>query len=270
MENKSNKIEKIKKMFTIIKKERSLNNSLNYALDKVSIALKLKRESAKNFYYKSLKFLEENKSLAKNNNIDFIEFRKNNFEKFNEEEKKNLVEFIDSNLTKGISIRQSCLELAGNDAKLMLRYQNKYRNIKKLKSKKEKGKMNVINISKAKDKLSKKVSDSEINALFMGLVRIVKRAAIESANTELKTECEIANQNFRQTIIDLNKKEEELKKLHQKNFELNEKIENQQKQICLLLDKLSKRKINNLEKRSEDKYAKLKNFDKNSKKNNIL
>lgn len=270
MEIKNNKLEKIKKMFMIINQERSLNKSLNFALDKVSSELNLKKESAKNFYYKSLKFLEDNKTFAKENNIDFIIFKKNNFEKFDEAEKQNLVDFIDNNLLKGISIRQSCLELAGNDAKLMLRYQNKYRNIKKLNSKKGKEKMNVINISKAKDKLNKKVSDSEINALFMGLVRIVKKAAIDNANLELRTECEIANQNFRQTIIDLNKKEEELKKMHQKNCELNEKVENQQRQICLLLDKLSKRKINNLEKRSEDKYAKLKNFDKNSKKNNIL
>ena len=270
MDVKNKRIEKIKKMFMIIQHEKSRNVSLNCALDKVSKVLNLKRESAKNFYYKSLKFLDENKQIADMNDINLIDCKKNNFEKFEDKEKRYLVEFIDRNLEKGISIRQSCLILADNDAKKMLRYQNKYRNIKKLNSKKESKKMNVINISNAKDKLSKKISDSEINALFMGLVKIVKKAAIDNANIELKTECEVANQNFRQTIIDLNKKEAELKKMHEINIELNKKIESQQKQICLLLDKLSKRKINSLERKSEDKYSRLKNFDKSSKNNNIL
>ncbi len=269
------KIEKIKKMFLIINNEKLKNATLSQALNKVSNTFKIKKESAKNFYYKSLSYLNDNKEIAKNYNINLNNFKKETFKKFSENEKINLVNFVDQNLLKGISIRQSCLILANNDAKQMLRLQNKYRNIKRLSlkqnNKTEVGKnMNVINISKAKDKLNKKISDNEINALFMGLIRIVKKAAIENANIELKTECDMANENFRQTIIDLNKKEAELKKVQEVNIQLKEKVESQQKQICLLLDKLSKRKLGSLEKKSENRYSKLKNFDGNSKKNNIL
>lgn len=269
------KIEKIKKMFLIIKNEKLKNGTLSDALNKVSFSFNIKKESAKNFYYKSLKFLNENTQMAKEHNINLDILKTETFKKFSEDEKINLVNFVDQNLLQGISIRQSCLMLANNDAKQMLRLQNKYRNIKKL-SLKQKNKtrgdknMNVINITKAKDKLNKKISDNEINALFMGLIRIVKKAAMDSANNELKTECDIANENFRQTIIDLNKKEAELKRVQEVNIELKEKVESQQKQICLLLDKLSKRKLGSLEKKSESRYSKLKNFDKDSKKNNIL
>ena len=69
------------------------------------------------------------------------------------------------------------------------------------------------------------ITDNEINALFMGLIKIVKKAAKESADEELKRECFEANQNFRQTIIDLNKTESELKKVCEVNKQLNLKIE---------------------------------------------
>ena len=75
----------------------------------------------------------------------------------------------------------------------------------------EKGK--IINFDFARNRLNKKITDDDINALFSGLVKIVKRSAIDSVEQELKTECNEANENFRATLIDLNKKEAELKVL---------------------------------------------------------
>ena len=122
-------------------------------------------------------------------------------------------------------------------------------------------KENIINIDFAKQKLNKKISDSDINALFMGLVKIVKKSALDSANQELKVECNEANENFRQTLIDLNKKEEELKIMQEVNRELNLKVEAQKEQICSLLQKLSSRRLKSLEKKSDYKTMKLKKFD---------
>ena len=181
--------------------------------------------------------------------------------------------FIFNNLKQGKSVRQSCMELANNNAKLMLRYQNKFRNMQKQKNKKGENssmQQNVINITKAKKEMNKKITESEINALFLGLVKIIKKSAQENADEELKTEVEEATQNFRQTLIDLNKKEVELKNAIEVNKQLNLKIENQQQQICLLLDKLSKRKLGYLEKKSKQSSLKLKDFNKKDKTNNIL
>lgn len=271
--DKVNKLEKIKALFLIIEKEKD-KISLNKAIEKAAVSLNLKKESARNYYYKSLKFLRQNPMCANSLGVNLDKFTKKKFEKFDNDKKEHIYTVISNNLKKGISVRQSCMELANNDATKMLRYQNKYRNMKKqLESKgfdKINNKENVINITKAKTKLNKKISDSEINALFMGLLRIIKKSAIESVNSELKSECEFATQNFRQSIIDLNQKEMELKKVYKLNEELNLKIENQKKQICLLLEKLSQRKLSSLEKKSNEKYLKLKNFGKTDKNDNIL
>ena len=205
--------------------------------------------------------------------INLNNFIKKDFEKFEANKKQDMFNFITNNLKQGKSVRQSCMELANNDAKLMLRFQNKFRNMQKQNNKKEGNKtmqQNVINITKAKKEINKKITESEINALFLGLVKIIKKSAQENADEELKIECKEATQNFRQTLIDLNKKEVELKKVIEVNRELNLKVESQQQQICLLLDKLSKRKLNNLEKRSKDSSLKLKEFSKKDKTNNIL
>lgn len=272
----SKKREKIKQLFLSIQKEKSNGNKcLSKAIENAGSLLNIKKESAKNYYYKNLKFLKQNPQIAKSMGIDLSAFEQKKFEKFNSKSKEELYKIIVGNLTKGKSVRQTCMELAHNDAKQMLRFQNKFRNMQKqkesqIKQDKEIEQKKVINISSAKHIMNKKISDDEINALFLGLIKIVKKAAIENANEELKNECKEATENFKQTIIDLNKKEAELKKVYEINSELNLKIESQQQQICLLLEKLSNRKINELEKKSGEKYLRLKSFGKTTKNDNIL
>lgn len=271
----SKKKEKIKRLFLSIQKEKLTGNKcLCKAIENAGSMLNIKKESAKNYYYKNLKFLKQNPELAKSMGIDITIFEQKSFEKFNNKSKEDLYNTVIENISKGKSIRQTCMELANNDAKKMLRLQNKFRNMQKQKLIKNKGEENmeekIININSAKQNLNKKITDNEINALFLGLIKIIKKAAIENANEELKNECREATQNFRQTIIDLNKREAELKKAYEINKELNLKIESQQQQICLLLEKLSTRKINELEKKSGEKYLKLKTFGKTTKNDNIL
>ena len=89
----------------------------------------------------------------------------------------------------------------------MLRFQNKYRNYKA----KEKPikKDNIIKFSKKKEK----ISEAELQALFMGLVRLVKRSATEEINEQVKSTMERASQELRKTIVALNNKEREYREL---------------------------------------------------------
>lgn len=248
-----------RKMLEIVKGCIENNYSLDKTFDVISNKLKLKKGSAKNYYYNFIKGL---KNQPNSDGVDIEKLSKSNFNKFETSEISNLIETVDNNLLKGISVRQTCLMLANNDAKIMLRLQNKYRNCKKNKnSKTEQKQQNIININSAKSKMNKKISDNDINALFMGLVKIVKKSAMECANEELKSECSEANENFRQTLIDLNKKEAQLKIMQEENRELNLKLEAQKEQICFLLQKLSSKKLKNLEKKSDFKTMKLKKFD---------
>ena len=105
-------------------------------------------------------------------------------------------------------------------------------------SSKEKIRQNVIDFAKAKQKIKSKINDKDINALFLGLAGIVKKNAMEQVSSELKKECKTANQNFRQTLIDLNKAESMLRSLEIENMSLKGKIELQQKQICYLVGRI--------------------------------
>lgn len=280
------KAQKIKTFFKIVGFRKG---SLNGSIKEAAKVLKMHSNSAKNYYYKTLKFLRENPIIAKNLDIDLQNFEIKKFDKFNASEKFDLLKTVDENLKKGISVRATCMTLANNDAKIMLRLQNKYRNMIKVKNKevessvveiekrayqnfkqKERSK-NIINIATAKAKNNNSIGEHELNALFLGLVRIVKKTALENVNKELKQECKMATDNFRQTLIDLNKTEEALKKEQVKNLVLKQQVESQKEQICKLLKELSARKLNMLEKKSTLKSLKLKSFSKSKTQNdNIL
>ena len=103
-------------------------------------------------------------------------------------------------------------------------------------SSKEKIRQNIIEFAKEKKKIRPKITPNDINALFLGLANIVKKNAIDEVCADLKKECKDANDNFRQTIVDLQRSETNLKKLSQENERLKNKIENLQKQICFLLN----------------------------------
>lgn len=117
----------------------------------------------------------------------------------------------------------------------------------------------VINIESAKNSLSKKLTDSDINSLFLGLIRLVKKTAQENVNKELKDDYINATNNFRQTLIDLNKIEIKLKREQQKNVELEILVESQKEQICYLLNCITQLKNNDLTLK-EKTTDKLKNY----------
>jgi len=100
-------------------------------------------------------------------------------------------------------------------------------------------KENIINFAKVKGKYCKKISEDEINALFMGLIKIVKKSAQDDFEDELKEECFSATENFRQCLMELNASQMELKKEKDLKQVLLERLELQQEQICLLLKKLA-------------------------------
>ena len=103
-------------------------------------------------------------------------------------------------------------------------------------------KENVINIASVKNIKNKPLTDSDITALFMGLIKLVKKNAMMEVSEEVKKDCNEANENFRQSLIDLNKTEVLLKKEQEKNLKLTRKLENEEKKFCFLLDKYLKDK----------------------------
>ncbi|MDE7301356.1 MAG: hypothetical protein K2N47_04215 [Clostridia bacterium] len=81
--------------------------------------------SVRNYYYALLKTGgDEVKELLKDTDLKAEEVRP-----FTDEETDKILKAILKEKSNGVSVRRAVLNLAGGDDKLMLRYQNKYRNV---------------------------------------------------------------------------------------------------------------------------------------------
>ena len=82
--------------------------------------------SVRNYYYALLKSTD-NEEVRKI--LQGTQLRAEEVQPFTDEETDNILRAILKEKSKGVSVRRAVLNLAGGDDKLMLRYQNKYRNI---------------------------------------------------------------------------------------------------------------------------------------------
>lgn len=82
--------------------------------------------SVRNYYYALLKSTE-NEEVKKI--LEGTDLRAEDIRPFTDEETDKILRAILKEKSKGVSVRRAVLNLAGGDDKLMLRYQNKYRNV---------------------------------------------------------------------------------------------------------------------------------------------
>ena len=191
--------------------------------------------SVRNFYYKLLELANIDDKIAQvlnKNGIENAEIRTNHF---SSTETENLLRILLNN-ENNISVRRACMELAKGDDTLMMRYQNKYRNALKkqpelvsrildeLKSKqirvREVEPNNIMVMPLAKQLITEK----EIQSLFGGLIRLVKKSAEQEISTQLKREAEFANTALQNSLIDLRRKEILIKELQEQNLILKTKL----------------------------------------------
>lgn len=82
--------------------------------------------SVRNYYYALLKS-SDNKEVRQL--LEGTDLKAEESRPFTDEETDKILKAILSAKSKGISVRKAVLNLSGGDDKLMLRYQNKYRNV---------------------------------------------------------------------------------------------------------------------------------------------
>jgi hypothetical protein len=230
---------KIKEFFDYVYSQRLKNISLSNIFKNYARANNLACNSVRNIYYTELKLMGNNE-YAKSINVNSNDFKIQKFVNFSNEEIKNLIDFIDKNKQKGISVRKSCLSLSGGDVSKMIRLQNKYRSeIKKNMNKKILYPNNVIMMNNIKDNL---ITNKDINALFLGLVRIIKINAVKDIDLSLKNECEFTVKALRNSIAELKDTKEKLNDEKEKNKVLLKKLEllSQSEQNLNKLDVLKK------------------------------
>ena len=225
-------IAEIKKLMDMIANKGDA--SLLEVFDRHSRIFNRNSYSVRNFYYKLLKLYETDGKVARLLDENGIKNSTTSFH-FNENDTEQLMKILLRN--EGLSVRGACRKLARGDKKLMIRYQNKYRNtlkhnpqlVEKILTELRAENVRVrnfksnISIMPVKEE---KITEKEIQSLFWGLVRLVKRNAEEEIKSTLKREAEFANTALQNSLIDLRRKEVLINELREQNKALKMKLEN--------------------------------------------
>lgn len=239
------KDDEIIKLFNIVEKNKKENKSLLTAFSEYAKISGRKRNSVRNYYYQELSELQNNKNRALKLGINIKNHIVNESVLFSGKETKEILTKIIKLNSEGYSIRKACLTLANNDVNMMVRYQNKYRSVLKTNPKlieDIKKDLNITSTSTFKENFEKAncnnliyfkkqepkvVSEKDINALFLGLIKLVKKSAAESVEKKLISELDFANSTLRKTLVKLSKTEQDLKDIEKlnENFKIdNEKL----------------------------------------------
>ena len=239
------KDDEIIKLFNVVEKNKKENKSLLTAFSEYAKMSGRKRNSVRNYYYQELSELQNNKNRALKLGINIKNHIVNESMLFSSKETKEILTKIIKLNSEGYSIRKACLTLANNDVNMMVRYQNKYRSVLKTNPKlieDIKKDLNITSTSTLKENFEKAdcnnliyfkkqepkvVSEKDINALFLGLIKLVKKSAAESVEKKLISELDFANSTLRKTLVKLSKTEQDLKDIEKlnENFKIdNEKL----------------------------------------------
>ena len=218
-------------LFKCVEKFKEKSKSIKEAFSLHAKKFDRKPNSVRNYYYHEVDNLLKDSIRLKALKIDISKHQKQDVKFFSENEGEKIISAIDNLVKKGNSVRQACLKLSGGNVALMLRYQNKYRNQNVKKD--ETGRL--VNILDFKNK-QKVLTDSDINSLFMGFVKLVKKTAYDEASQSLKAERNSINFLLKKTVFNLSKREKEVEDL--KN--LNEKLKKENEQLLLQLTPLKK------------------------------
>ena len=126
--------------------------------------------SVRNYYYALLRSTGDDrvKKMLSGKNLSAEKIMP-----FTEAETDEILKRILEQKSRGVSVRRAVLNLSGGDDKLMLRYQNKYRNVISKQPERIEKIMRENGIESAGDEIRKKIED-EINGLYNRLASSLK------------------------------------------------------------------------------------------------
>ena len=265
------KDEDVKKLFNFIESGKQKSQNLSGLFSLFAKLTKRKPNSVRNYYYQELNELETNQKRRQKLGIDLTKHQKCEQKEFSLSETEKLVESVLTLTSKGYSVRKACLMLAKNDAIKMIRYQNKFRSVV-LKDKElyekclknleiqnpnfaKKRPNNVLNFVNPKNLLT----ESDINSLFFGLVKLVQKQTQEKAQKECFENFQKANEDLRKMLVKINEKDAKIKSLQKQIIEKNAKNQ----QLCEQMQLLRSQNANSVNRKTQE----LKNFSKKLTKN---
>lgn len=213
----------VKSLFLEVEKAKKEGRGIRDAFSVHASKFSRRPNSVRNYYYHEVDELGKDLQRKNRLGIDLNKHIKAEIKVFSREEESEILQKIDAKVKEGSSVRKACMELSGGDVDLMLRYQNKFRN----KMKKEECPSNVLAFRREK----KGLTDSDINGLFMGLVRLVKKSALEEAIQSVKQERDSVSFLLKRALNDLSLREKEnaelkvqVERLKEENLKLTSAI----------------------------------------------
>lgn len=209
------KNEEVMSLFKNVEECKQNQKALKKAFSEHAKKFGRKPNSVRNYYYHEVDNLAEEKERCRILGVDISKHTKTHFDNFDKEQESELFEKIENLTKKGLSVRSACLKLSNGNLADMTRFQNKYQNMKK------KLDINNDNIIPFKQR-QKALTEGEINSLFMGLVRLIKKTAIEDFAETRKTEKESSEILLQKAFFDLNKKDKQIAQLQESFEELKE------------------------------------------------
>jgi len=214
---------------------------------------KRKPMSVRNFYYQILDKVNTNCAMQIYFESKGVIIPKGDNRRFDKLQERELL-FQVLNYSDKKSVRSKCMSLAKGNKAQFIRLQNKYRNLlvsnkqmvldvcEELKAKGfsvrtlEKGDLpqNVLAmpISKAKP-----LREEEIQALFWGLVRLVKKNAEEEISQNLAREAEFANTTLQKTLIDVRRKDLLISELREQNQNIRNELSKTKERLATVVTK---------------------------------
>ena len=220
------KDEEVIALFKQVENCKNKNKSLRFAFEAHAQQFKRKPNSIRNYYYKEVDNLLNDKARADRLKLDLEAHKKSHFDFFDIEEEKNMIKEIENFVKDGMSVRSACFKLSNGDLTKMTRLQNKYQNIKK---------NNVIPFRQKR----KVLSESEINSLLLGLVKLIKKNAVEEY-LQNDNSSFVQNSIMKKAFCELNEKDSqilrlksEFERLKRENQELLAKLKSIEKNDSL-------------------------------------
>ncbi len=214
--------DEVKSLFNEVEYCKNNQQALRMAFVLHAKKFKRKPNSVRNYYYKEVDNLASNEQRCKRLGIALEKHQKTHFVAFDEKEEEKLLKDVSEMVASGKSVRAACQILSGGNLSLMTRLQNKYQNSKKKES-------NVIPF-RQKQKL---LTENDINSLFMGLVKLIKKTAIEDFMEKTKLEKQSSSFLLKKAFLDLNKKDKQIADLRA-DFE---KLKEENKTLLTQLEK---------------------------------
>lgn len=215
--------EEIKALFDLVENFKTQNKTRIDAFTLHAQKYNRKPLSVRNFYYKQVDQFLQDKALKQQMDINLQKHQKNNYAKFSPNQVDKLLNHIKLQKKQGKSVRGACLEMSHGDIKTLTRLQNKYSAVRR-KSNQKLEQANIINFPQQQKTPQQKLTDAEIQSLFLGLVNLIKKSAQVTAEQNQTAEKQKLSLVITNTTALMQQKNQKIEMLLKENKKLSANV----------------------------------------------